>query len=194
MTGGTRQGWTVVVPFKDPGVAKSRLQGLVDGVRRRLAVAMMRDVVSTVAAVPAVDRVRLVSPASDRGRGLNRELTAAAVGPGSRVAMLPADLACITGVDVAELLQRADEVAVGAVPDHTTRGTVALTFRSVDVFAEFGRLSSPAARRLGHRPRSSQAASRCRPARRPPARQERGDRSLHGPSPHEYRYPCHGTE
>ena len=77
-----------------------------------------------------------------------RELIAAAVGAGSRVAMLPADLACITGVDVAELLQRADEVAVGAVPDHTTRGTVAFTFRSVDVFAEFGRLSSPAARRL----------------------------------------------
>lgn len=137
-----------VVPVKPPSVAKSRLAGLGDDVRRALALAFAAD---TVAATLACDRVAAVVVATDDHRlaaelaaigahvipdgasdDLNATLVQAAAEmarrhPGLRVAAVCADLPALRGPDLSAVLDAAPGDAMGLVADADGVGTTVLT-------------------------------------------------------------------
>ncbi|MGI5144914.1 2-phospho-L-lactate guanylyltransferase [Plantactinospora sp. CA-294935] len=139
--------WTVVVPVKRLGSAKSRLRGALDGVPHELlALALAEDTVEAVLGCPAVRELLVVTddPAATRtlGRlgarvvpepptaGLNpafvRGAAAASDGP---VAALTADLPALRPAELAEALRAADG-SPGVrrfVADAPGTGTVLLT-------------------------------------------------------------------
>ncbi len=140
--------WTVVVPIKSTGRAKSRL--LVDPVlRRALARAMALDTVSAITSAEPVGRTLVVVEDAQDGAELaalpgvrivvtrTRELNAAVmdgvarVDPAAPVAVVPADLPSLTATELTTALTAALSMAAAhpcsVVPDRAGTGTTLLT-------------------------------------------------------------------
>jgi 2-phospho-L-lactate guanylyltransferase len=135
-------GWTVLVPVKELGQAKSRLRGALPGVPHQdLALALVLDTLSAALACPAVAVVMVVS-SDETVAGAARELGAkvlpdtpaaglnpalahgAAAAGGGPLAALAGDLPALRASDLAAAL---DAVTVrGYVPDAAGTGTTLL--------------------------------------------------------------------
>ena len=151
----------LLIPFKDPATAKTRLAGLLSPEERaRLAWAMFEDVSSAVSATTRPDHVVLVSsfePAIERARSLgwevlveqSQESESASIDWASRVLAergfdtvmrLPADLPLIEARDIDELISielRAPAAAL--VPSREGTGTNAIIRMPPDLFpSRFG--------------------------------------------------------
>jgi 2-phospho-L-lactate guanylyltransferase len=142
-----------VVAGKSPAIAKSRLGRLGDVVRNRLAEAFADDLLACLSAVPRIGHVALLTDPEgwskppgtrrvhvihDQKRGLNAEFLEAAVQMPRPLVLMTADLPSVRPDEIDQLLLEAATVDVGVVPDHTTRGTTALTFTTPETFAAFG--------------------------------------------------------
>ncbi|CAN5195470.1 2-phospho-L-lactate guanylyltransferase [soil metagenome] len=148
-------GYAVIVPVKPPAVAKSRLGGLGDGVRRDLAAAFAADTVASalmavhVAMVLAVtDDHRLAGQLVDIGAqvlpdgvadDLNQTLVLAAAevgrrAPGLRLAALCADLPAMRPEDLGRALTAAPGDRMGFVSDLEQIGTTLLTAPGLERF------------------------------------------------------------
>ncbi|MEZ5856731.1 MAG: 5-amino-6-(D-ribitylamino)uracil--L-tyrosine 4-hydroxyphenyl transferase CofH [Hyphomicrobiaceae bacterium] len=136
-----------VVPVKALGAAKQRLAtALSSGQRRALVLAMLEDVLSTLALVPAIERVMVVTRDADvaaaaarhgcetigepQGSDLNQSLAfglaAAAAAGAERALVLPGDVPLATPTDI-EAVLRAPVAGEGAIaPDAAHEGTNAL--------------------------------------------------------------------
>lgn len=145
----------VVVPVKAPAVAKSRLGGLGDEVRRALAAAFAAD---TVEAALASDRVACVLVVTDdhvlarelascgaevipdgATDDLNASLVQAAAElvrrhPGLRIAALCADLPALRAAELTRALDAAPVDTMGFVPDADGVGTTVVTAPDLDSF------------------------------------------------------------
>jgi 2-phospho-L-lactate guanylyltransferase len=145
----------VVIPVKPPAVAKSRLGGLGDDVRRALAAAFAAD---TVEAALACDRVATVLVVTDdhvlarelAGCGaevipdgaaddLNASLVQAAAEllrrhPGLGLAALCADLPALRPGDLSQVLDAAPLDRMGFVADADGVGTTAVTSPDLETF------------------------------------------------------------
>ena len=151
----------LLIPFKDPTRAKTRLANLLsEDERRRLAWAMFEDVTSAVAAATRPDRVILVSsfaPAIARARDLGWDVLieesqvseSASVDWASGIlrergfttAMrLPADLPLVRGADIDELLSiRIETPAAILTPSRDGSGTNAIIRTPPNLFpSRFG--------------------------------------------------------
>ncbi|MBB5112068.1 2-phospho-L-lactate guanylyltransferase [Micromonospora echinospora] len=135
--------WTVVMPVKRLGAAKSRLRGALPGVpHEELALALAADTLRAARACPAVAgvlvvtddaRVRAAADAAgarvvaDPAAGLNAAFRhgAAVAGPRAAVAGLTADLPALRPAELAAAL-RATEGVRGFVADAPGGGTVLL--------------------------------------------------------------------
>ncbi len=168
--------WTIVVPFKGGTAAKSRLgqasgglAGLGAGLRRRLALAFLRDTVGAMNAVADVGCIVVVSSdpsptlglpgvflVEDPGTGLN-----AAVASGiewarardalSPVAVVTGDLPCLRPRDLAAALKLAREVPLGVVPDGGGSGSTLISaLPGAPVSPHFGIDSCRQHRLAGH--------------------------------------------
>jgi 2-phospho-L-lactate/phosphoenolpyruvate guanylyltransferase len=139
-----RRGWRILIPVKRLTDAKTRID-LDPQMRADLALAMCCDVVAAANNAPNVERVQVISAdprvaAAVRPlganlrevpvgvRGLNEELAAALAGvPAYRgVAMLMADLPCLTSDLVAEILDAAPLTRASFVSDLADQGTTML--------------------------------------------------------------------
>lgn len=136
-------GWWVLIPVKRLADAKTRID-LDPQTRADLALAMCSDVVAAATNAPNVSRVQVITTdprvaAAVRPlgadlwqmpgvRGLNNELDAAtaSVLVEYGVAMLMADLPCLRGDLVAEILDAAPTGRASFVPDWADRGTTML--------------------------------------------------------------------
>lgn len=137
--------WTVVVPVKRLGVAKSRLRGALPRVpHEELALALAADTVGAVRACPAVARVLVVTDdprvaaeataagaevTPDPEAGLNAAFRhgAAVAGPRAPVAGLTADLPALRPAELAAALRAVPADGVrGFVADAPGSGTVLL--------------------------------------------------------------------
>jgi 2-phospho-L-lactate/phosphoenolpyruvate guanylyltransferase len=133
--------WTVLVPVKELGWAKSRLRGALPGVPHPdLVLALVLDTLSAALACPAAAAVVVVTAdetvaAAARGLGakvlpdppdgLNPALEHAAVAAGGgALAALAADLPALRGTDLAATLTAA--TGRGFVPDRGGTGTTLL--------------------------------------------------------------------
>jgi 2-phospho-L-lactate guanylyltransferase len=167
----SRLTWSVVVPVKVLGRAKSRLTPLAGPHRPALALAMATDTVAAVLACPEVARVIVVTddPAVSRelaglgalvvadepGRGLNPALRhgaalATARWPESGVAALAADLPALRPAALAGCLRAAASTPQAFVADASGTGTTLYTARPGAVFApRFGPRSAPRHRGVG---------------------------------------------
>ncbi|MBQ1056039.1 2-phospho-L-lactate guanylyltransferase [Micromonospora sp. C32] len=143
MVGVSEARWTVVMPVKRLGAAKSRLRGALPGVpHEELALALAADTLRAARACPAVAgvlvvtddaRVRAAADAAgarvvaDPGAGLNAAFRhgAAAAGPRAAVAGLTADLPALRPAELAAAL-RATQGVRGFVADAPGGGTVLL--------------------------------------------------------------------
>jgi 2-phospho-L-lactate guanylyltransferase len=158
-----------LVPVKSLDQAKGRLATLLsDAERRRLALAMLEDVLRALQAVPRVDNVAVVSPDADvlaraEGlgavplrepplcRGVNQALAhaAAALSDSGADALLvvAADLPAALPADIEVALDALPERGIALVPTHD-RGTGAIALRPPDAVPfRFGRRSSVAHKR-----------------------------------------------
>ncbi|MGZ5416591.1 MAG: 2-phospho-L-lactate guanylyltransferase [Nocardioides sp.] len=155
MTSSSSARFGVVVPVKPPAVAKSRLGGLGDDVRRALAAAFAAD---TVAAALASERVACVLVVTDdhvlarelAGTGvevipdgaaddLNASLGQAAAEllrrhPGLRIAALCADLPALRPTELTRALDAASCEAMAFVPDADGAGTTVVTAPDLETF------------------------------------------------------------
>ena len=144
-----------VVPVKPPSVAKSRLAGLGDDVRRALALAFAADTVEATLACERVEAVIVVTDdhvlaAELAGLGahvipdgasddLNATLVQASAEllrrhPGLRVAAVCADLPALRSDDLSAVLDAAPDDAMGFVPDADGIGTTVLTAPDLATF------------------------------------------------------------
>ncbi len=152
-----------LVPAKALGEAKGRLSAVLSETeRRRLALAMIEDVVRTLKAVPAIESVHVVSPDSDvlrlaerldaspvaesaSVRGLNQALARAlsAMSPKpDALLIVPGDVPEATAADIERLLAALPERGIAICPS-ADRGTSALALRPPDVIAfRFGERSA----------------------------------------------------
>jgi 2-phospho-L-lactate guanylyltransferase len=149
--------WTAVIPVKRLGAAKSRLRGAVpDAWHEALALAMVRDTVTAVAACPAVADVLVVTddPAAfsaatalgaravpdSPGAGLNAAMSYGAdivAGLSRRRAVLAGDLPALRPEELGSALALAG--SRDFVPDAEGSGTVLLTAgRGVPLDPRFG--------------------------------------------------------
>lgn len=145
----------VVVPVKPPAVAKSRLGGLGDDVRRALAAAFAVDTVDAALACAGVAEVLVVTDdhvlareLAERGAGvipdgaaddLNTSLVQAAAEllrrrPGLHLAALCADLPALRPEDLALVLARAPRDRMGFVADADGTGTTVVTAPDLATF------------------------------------------------------------
>lgn len=145
----------VVVPVKPPAVAKSRLGGLGDEVRRALAAAFAADTVEAALSCPRVASVLVVTDDHVLARelavcgaevipdgaadDLNASLVQAAAEllrrhPGLHLAALCADLPALRAVDLARALDAAPGERMGFVADADGVGTTAVTAPGLDTF------------------------------------------------------------
>ncbi|MBC8994510.1 2-phospho-L-lactate guanylyltransferase [Micromonospora chalcea] len=143
MVGVSEAHWTVVMPVKRLGAAKSRLRGALPGVpHEELALALAADTLRAARACPAVAGVLVVTDdarvraaadaagarvAADPGAGLNAAFRhgAAVAGPRAAVAGLTADLPALRPAELAAAL-RATQGVRGYVADAPGGGTVLL--------------------------------------------------------------------
>ncbi|HEY5641053.1 MAG TPA: 2-phospho-L-lactate guanylyltransferase [Dehalococcoidia bacterium] len=152
-----------LVPAKALGEAKGRLSAVLSETeRRKLALAMIEDVVRTLKAVPAIESVHVVSPDSDvlrlaerleanpvaesaSVRGLNQALARAlsAMSPKpDALLIVPGDVPEAKPADIERLLAALPERGIAICPS-ADRGTSALALRPPDVIAfKFGERSS----------------------------------------------------
>lgn len=133
--------WTAIVPLKAAAQRKTRLSGTLDSTAQAaLAERMAAHVIGTLAGVPAIAAIRLLSPSPgtlpgtvwepDRGAGLNAELDRVCASlRGARVLILHADLPLVTGEDIAALIAAADAAGAAIAPDRHGTGTNALALR-----------------------------------------------------------------
>lgn len=168
--------WTVVVPFKGGGAAKSRLAdssrgvaGFHPDVRYRLALAFLCDTVAAAAALPEVADIIVVSSDStvstavpgvtvlrDPSRGLNAAVQAGInqarlLHPAGFVAVLTGDLPCLRPTDLALALSMAAHHPRTMVPDRQGSGTTLITaLAGVPITPYFGRSSCEAHTAAGH--------------------------------------------
>ncbi|MEQ4302411.1 2-phospho-L-lactate guanylyltransferase [Plantactinospora sp. B6F1] len=165
--------WTVVVPVKRLGSAKSRLRGALDGVPHELlALALAEDTAEAVLGCPAVRELLVVTNDPEATRALGRlgarivaEPPAAGLNPaftrgaaaasGGPVAALTADLPALRPAELAEALR----AAAGPpdvrrfVADAPGTGTVLLTAApGADLDPRFGPGSAAAHTASGARP------------------------------------------
>jgi 2-phospho-L-lactate guanylyltransferase len=155
MTSSSKARFGVVVPVKPPAVAKSRLGGLGDDVRRALASAFAAD---TVEAALASERVACVLVVTDdhvlarelAGTGvevipdgaaddLNASLGQAAAEllrrhPGLRIAALCADLPALRPDELTRALDAASRERMAFVPDAEGAGTTVVTAPDLETF------------------------------------------------------------
>lgn len=144
----------VVVPVKPPAVAKSRLGGLGDDVRRALAAAFAVDTVDAALACAGVAEVLVVTDdhvlareLAERGAevipdgagDLNTSLVQAAAEllrrrPGLHLAALCADLPALRPDDLARALARAPGDRMGFVADADGTGTTLVTAPDLATF------------------------------------------------------------
>jgi 2-phospho-L-lactate/phosphoenolpyruvate guanylyltransferase len=132
-----------LVPVKAGGTGKQRLaQSLTHVQRAELIRLMLAEVLSALAATPAIDEVLVLSHerghvppsievVSDPGCGLNASLQgmlpALAARGATRLTILFADLPLVSAADVAALLGAARGHTIALAPDHAGTGTNALT-------------------------------------------------------------------
>lgn len=158
-----------VVPVKALDQAKGRLAALLSQEeRRRLALAMLEDVLRALQAVPRVEHLAVVSPDADAlaragdlraeplsepplCRGVNQALahaSAALAGRGAdALLVVAADLPGALPADIESVLDALPERGVALVPTHD-RGTGAFALRPPDAVPfRFGRRSSVLHRR-----------------------------------------------
>lgn len=157
----SRSQWCVIVPVSAATQAKSRLADLGD-MRLALARAFTRDVLAAASSAATVDRVLLVSDGSllsdtvdhhpkvtpvVTGNGdLNAAITAAesrarALGY-QRIAVLVADIACVRGSDIEQVLGQARRLPRAYVVDHRGSGTTVLTTTGPALAPAFGTSSA----------------------------------------------------
>jgi len=153
-----------LVPVKALAQAKGRLAALLSQEeRRRLALAMLEDVLRALQAVPRVDHLAVVSPDADAlaradelgadplsepplTRGLNQTLghaSAALMGQGAdALLVVAADIPTASPADIEALLDALPERGLAIAPTHD-RGTGAIALRPPDAIPfRFGRQSS----------------------------------------------------
>lgn len=143
-----------IIPVRGLEGAKSRLGEVLDAEERRdLVEQLLRATVSAALSTPDVTEVVVISPDPDalavavasgarslaqRSRGLNPAIVEAraAVPPGARMLVLPADLAALTSGALQGLIDAADTAGPPCVvmaPDRHGRGTNALLLDPPDV-------------------------------------------------------------
>lgn len=147
-----------IVPVKSLGEAKQRLAGVLPpAARRRLMLAMLQDVLATLAQVERLGHVLVVTPDAEaadlaRARGARvlleeraRGHSAAAMAGfaharangAAQAVTLPADAPCATPIEVRSLLDAAGSAAdpyVALVPSHDRDGTNAVLAAPPDAF------------------------------------------------------------
>lgn len=159
--------WTVVVPVKDLGSAKSRLDAPSGRARAELALAFARDTLAAVLASARVAGVVLVTSeprmvevvpdgvrvVPDPGRGLVAALSAGAGAvEGGPVALLLGDLPALRPGELDAALTAAADHERAMVPDAEGTGTTLLTAARADlVRPAFGPGSRAAHEGAGHR-------------------------------------------
>jgi 2-phospho-L-lactate guanylyltransferase len=154
--------WTVVIPVKTLGTAKTRLRGAVPADRHpELALAMVRDTAAAVLEAPAVARLVVITDdpavtasvrklgaqvAADPGDGLNAALRFGAdevAGLGAYRAVLTGDLPALRPEQLDEALARV--TGRSFVPDADGTGTVLLAVPPGESLRPlFGHLSAQA--------------------------------------------------
>ncbi len=152
--------FALVVPVKTLTLAKSRLTGFTDDVRRDLASAFALDALAAALACPAVvsvavvtdepDLARLVGELGctvlpDEGAGdLNRALSAAVrTQPSGPVAAMLGDLPCLVPADLEQALASVQDN--GFVADSDGTGTTLVAVRDASWFASHFGIGSRAA-------------------------------------------------
>lgn len=163
--------WVVIVPIKRFTDAKRRLEGVGD--RAAIAEALTRD---TLDAVAASSRVRMVLVMTDdphlvhdlrlpvaavvrtqRTPGLNGAISdglayAGESWPDFAVAVLQGDLPALTPEDLDEVLEAAEDMPLGIVPDADGRGTAMITGKpGMPLLPAFGEGSAARHQELGHK-------------------------------------------
>jgi 2-phospho-L-lactate guanylyltransferase len=147
-----------IVPVKALGEAKQRLAGVLPlEARRRLMLAMLRDVLATLAQVERIARVLVVTPDAEaatvarergvrvlreeRGRGHSAAAVAgfaeARAGGAVQAFTVPADAPCVTPDELSRLIDAAGSAAgprVVLVPAHDGDGTNAMLAAPPDAF------------------------------------------------------------
>jgi 2-phospho-L-lactate guanylyltransferase len=167
---GQARGWSVVVPAKRLGDAKTRLRPVTRGpeAHAELVLAMLADTVSAAVACPAVGAVVVVTddPAvvtvvrdlgartvpDEPGRGLNPALEHGARSAGGRaVAALSSDLPALRAGQLAAALEAAGSAPRCFVADAVGTGTTLLTALGTPLRPHFGPGSAAAHRADGAR-------------------------------------------
>ncbi len=159
--------WTVVVPVKDLGSAKSRLDAPSGPARAELALAFARDTLTAVLGAACVASVVLVTSeprmvdvvppgvrvVPDPGRGLVAALAAGAeVVDDGPVALLLGDLPALRPAELDAALAAAADHERAMVPDAEGAGTTLLTAGRAGLLRPaFGPGSRDAHERAGHR-------------------------------------------
>lgn len=164
-------GWTAVVPVKHTRVAKSRLAGRGDVLRRRLAMAFVTDTVDAVARCPVVVDTVLVTNDADIAEaladrdvhivrdepdaGLNPALAhgaavAAGQAPANGILLISADLPALRPRELQQTLRVAEQHPRAFVCDIAGLGTTALcSLPGLDPQPQFGARSRAAHRHSG---------------------------------------------
>jgi 2-phospho-L-lactate guanylyltransferase len=152
--------WDVIVPGKRLFESKTRLSCEIAGAGPTLARSMMEDVLGALREAGSVDRIIVVTSdpvlsalacdyggavVADPDAGLN---VAFAAGlemtrlEAARVAYFVADLPCLTGKTVEQVLAQAGTTAHAVVPDEGMQGTTILTtMRRAGIHPQFGSAS-----------------------------------------------------
>ncbi len=155
------QNWSVVVPAKRLGVAKTRLRPLTagrddaDAIHRALVLALLADTVAAAIACPVVGAVVVVTDdpdaaavvrvlggrtvADEPDRGLNPALEhGARSAPGTAVAALSSDLPALRPQELGTALGAARTVPRAFVADAQGTGTTLLTAVGTRLLPRFG--------------------------------------------------------
>jgi 2-phospho-L-lactate/phosphoenolpyruvate guanylyltransferase len=164
--------WSVVIPAKRLGVAKTRLRPLTadrvdaDVAHRELVLALLADTVAATVACPVVGAVVVVTDdlsaaavvrglgartvADEPDRGLNPALEhGARTAPGTAVAALSSDLPALRPEELAAALGAAAGSARAFVADAQGTGTTLLTGVGTELSPRFGPGSAQAHRASG---------------------------------------------
>lgn len=165
-----RSDWTVLIPVKSIGSAKSRFTRLQPADRRALVLAMATDVIETALACDQVRNVAVVSPdievlatlardrrvhlIRERASGLNSSLTDALtclgrLAPGP-IAAVTADVPALTSGELGAALALALHSRASFVPDAQGSGTTVFATKDASAFRpRFGPSSKDAHIRAG---------------------------------------------
>jgi 2-phospho-L-lactate guanylyltransferase len=158
---GPVRSWSVVIPAKRLGVAKTRLRPLTadrvdaDVAHRELVLALLADTVAATVACPVVGAVVVVTDdlsaaavvrglgartvADEPDRGLNPALEhGARNAPGTAIAALSSDLPALRPEELTAALGAAEGSARAFVPDAQGTGTTLLTVVDTELLPRFG--------------------------------------------------------